>query len=186
VEYDKQGIAVNERMETSVDNVYAVGDAVGGILLAHLATAEGLAAAANATGGEETVDYAAVPNCIYTFPEVAGVGLTEEEAKEQDLDFEVTKFPFSANSRAAIGDDTEGIVKLMADASSGRVLGVHLFGPHATELIHEGVIAVQNELTVEDLANSIHAHPTLFESMGEAAHGAVHDFIHYVRRRRSQ
>jgi len=186
VEYDRQGIKVNQRMETNVDGVYAIGDCVGGILLAHLATAEGLVAAANATGASATIDYQAVPNCVYTFPEVAGVGLTEDEATKQEVAYEVTKFPFSANSRASIAGEIEGLVKLISEESTGRVLGVHMFGPQATELIHEGVLAVRYGMTTTELAETIHAHPTLFEVMGEAAQGATEGFIHLVRRRRSR
>ncbi|MCP4196907.1 MAG: dihydrolipoyl dehydrogenase [Proteobacteria bacterium] len=175
---DRGAIVVNDKMETTVKDVYAVGDVTGGILLAHVAAAEGEVAAVNATGGDRKVSYKAVPGCIYTHPEVASVGLTEAEAKEQKYDVQVGKFPFVGVGKALVLDSTEGMVKIVADKKYGEVLGVHMIGPHATDMIAEAVLGIHMEATVEEFAHAIHPHPTLSEAVMEAAltlaGGAIH------------
>jgi len=166
---DKGRLVVNEKMETNIPGIYAVGDVVGGFMLAHVAMEEGKCAVENIMGAERKMDYRAVPRCVYTSPEVAAVGLTEAEAKEEYGDIKVGRFPFIANGRALIHHETRGMVKVIADASYGQLLGVHILGPQATELIAEATLGIQMEATFEDIASAIHAHPTLSETMMEAA-----------------
>lgn len=175
-------IAVDETLATNLPNVWAIGDAVGGMMLAHKAMVEGRVVAENVTGSQRKVDYRSVPNVIFTRPEIASVGLTEREAREQGADIRITQFPFSANPRARILGETDGIVKLVCEADSGRILGVHLMGPHATDLIAEGALAVQMGATADDLAWTTHAHPTLPESMLEAALGFRDATLHFHTR----
>jgi len=177
-----RAIAVNERLETSVPNVWAIGDAIGGPMLAHKAMVDGRMAAENACGGSRTVDYRSVPSVVFTRPELASVGLTAAQAQGQGADVKVTQFPFSANPRARILGEMDGLVKLVCEAGSGVVLGVHLVGPHATDLIAEGALAVQLGATADDLAWTTHAHPTLPEAMLEAALGFRDATIHFQRR----
>ncbi len=171
-------ISVNDRMETNIPRIYAVGDVTGGIMLAHVAMAEGECAARNALGYPSSISYLAVPRCIYTSPEVACVGLTEKEAIKERGEVQVSRFPFHAVGKAALTEDTEGMIKIVAGRKYGEILGVHIIGPHATELIGEAVLAMEMEVTVEELAHIIHPHPTLSEGMGEAAMllsgGALH------------
>ncbi len=178
IDYDKKGIKVNSRMETNVDGVFAAGDVVGGYLLAHVATREGLVAAENAMGGSGEVDYSNVPVTIYTIPEVAGVGITEEEAREQKLDYQTGRFPFAANGKArGLGEDS-GMVKWIASTDQGRLLGLHIIGPQATELIASGIVALDRGLTVQEYSESIFPHPTLSESLYEAAEDVTGSSIH--------
>jgi len=173
-----RAIAVDERLATNLPNVWAVGDAIGGWMLAHKAMVDGRVAAENAAGGQRQVDYRSVPNVIFTRPEVASVGLTEAQARTQGAEVKVTQFPFSANPRARILDESEGVVRLICEAGSGRILGVHMLGPHVTGLIAEGALAVQTGATADDLAWTTHAHPTLPEAMLEAALGFRDAAIH--------
>jgi len=182
VKMNGRAIAVDEHLATSVPNVRAVGDAVGGMMLAHKAMVDGRVAAENACGGSRTVDYRSVPNVIFTRPEVASVGLTEAQARQRGADVKVAQFPFSANPRARILGETDGLVKLVCEVGSGVVLGVHLMGPHVTDLIAEGALAVQLGATADDLAWTTHAHPTLPEAMLEAALGFRDATIHFQRR----
>ncbi|MEW6660837.1 MAG: dihydrolipoyl dehydrogenase [Bacillota bacterium] len=178
IKIDKGKILVNGKMETNTPGVYAVGDVTGGILLAHVAAAQGIVAAVNAMGSCQEVDLRFVPGCIYTSPEVAGVGLTEKEAKEQGRKVKVGKFPYSANGKAIAMGENEGMVKLVCDEQFGEILGAHIVGPRATDLIAELTLAMQAELTAEEIAHTIHAHPTLAEAIMEAAHGVVGKAIH--------
>lgn len=173
-----RAIAVDERLATNLPNVWAVGDAIGGWMLAHKAMVDGRVAAENAAGGQRQVDYRSVPNVIFTRPEVASVGLTEAQARTQGAEVKVTQFPFSANPRARILDESEGVVRLICEAGSGRILGVHMLGPHVTDLIAEGALAVQTGATADDLAWTTHAHPTLSEAMLEGALGFRDAAIH--------
>ncbi|MBC8449770.1 MAG: dihydrolipoyl dehydrogenase [Chloroflexi bacterium] len=182
VEMNGRAIAVDEHLRTNLPNVWAIGDAVGGMMLAHKAMVDGRVVAENVTGGRRAVDYRSLPSVIFTRPEVASVGLTEAEARAQGADVKVVRFPFSANPRAQILGETEGLVKLVCEAGSGRVLGVHLMGPHVTDLIAEGALAVQVGATADDLAWTTHAHPTLPESMLEAALGFRGATIHFHSR----
>jgi dihydrolipoamide dehydrogenase len=183
VEMDGRTIVVDGRLQTSVPNVWAIGDAVGGPMLAHKAMVDGRVAAENATGAERVVDYGSVPSVIFTRPEVASVGLTQDEAREQGLGVKVTKSPFSAVPKAQILGDTEGLIQLVCEEEGGRVLGVHMMGPHVTDLIAEGALAVQMGATADDLARTTHAHPTLPEAILEAALGFRDATIHYHTRR---
>ncbi len=177
-----RAIAVDEYLATSVPTVWAVGDAIGGPMLAHKAMVDGRVAAENACGGRRATDYRSVPNVVFTRPEVASVGLSEREARHLGADVKVTQFPFSANPRARILGETDGLVKLVCDAPTGVVLGVHLMGPHVTDLIAEGALAVRLGATADVLAWTTHAHPTLPEAMLEAALGFRDATIHFQRR----
>lgn len=178
VEVEKGRIKVNDRMQTSVPHIYAVGDVVGGIMLAHVAMAEGECAARNAMGISSSISYRAVPRCIYTSPEVACVGLTEKNAVKEKGEIQVSRFPLHATGKATLMEETGGMMKIVASKKHGEILGVHIMGPHATEMIAEAVLAMEMEVTVEELAHAIHPHPTVSEAMGEAAMlldgGAVH------------
>jgi dihydrolipoamide dehydrogenase len=175
---EKGRITVNDRMETSLINVYAIGDVVGGAMLAHKAMAEGRCAVKNAMGGEKRMDYKAIPRCIWTSPEVAAVGLTEQEAKERYGDVKVSSFPFTANGKAKILGETQGFVKIIAESHYGKILGVHLFGPHATEMIAESVLGMQMEASFHCLNETIHPHPTLSEALLEASLGLEGKALH--------
>ncbi len=184
VKLDRGRVVVDEHLHTSADGVWAIGDVIGGIMLAHVASYEGVCAVENIVGhGNRTPDYHAAPNCIYTDPEIAHVGLGEKEAKEKGLEVRVGRFPFSASARALTLGQPEGFVKVVADASSGRLLGAHIIGPRATDLIAEATLAVQNGLTLEQIDLTIHAHPTLPESLMEAALAAQGRAIHITNRR---
>lgn len=182
VRMNRRAIVVDESLQTSLPNVWAIGDAIGGMMLAHKAMVDGRVAVENIAGEKRAVDYRSVPWAIFTSPEVAGVGLTEAEARQQGADVRVLQFPFSANPRAQILGETEGLVRIVCEAGSGRVLGVHMMGPHVTELIAEGALAVQTGATADDLAWTTHAHPTLTEAVLEAALGFRGATIHYHRK----
>ncbi|MFC1980876.1 dihydrolipoyl dehydrogenase [Chloroflexota bacterium] len=164
---EKGRIIVDERMETNISGIYAVGDVVGRAMLAHVALSEGICAVENAMGLDSEIRYDAIPSCIYTSPEIASVGLTEEEARRHHSDIKVSKFPFAANGRALILDDTAGMVKIIT-GSYGEILGATIIGPEATELIAEVTLAMHLEATSEEVASCIHAHPTLSEVISEA------------------
>ncbi|ODU25243.1 MAG: dihydrolipoyl dehydrogenase [Verrucomicrobia bacterium SCN 57-15] len=173
-----RAIAVDERLATNVPNVWAVGDVIGGSMLAHKAMVDGRVAAESAMGTRRPVDYRSVPSVIFTRPEVASVGLTEAQARVAGSEIKVTQFPFSANPRARILGEADGLVRLICEAGNGRILGVHLLGPHVTDLIAEGALAVQMSATADDLAWTTHAHPTLPEAMLEAALGFRGETLH--------
>jgi dihydrolipoamide dehydrogenase len=181
IRIDGRAIVVNEHLETNVDGVYAIGDVLGKSMLAHVASYEGEVAVENALGHPRKVDYRAVPSVVYTYPEVAGVGITEVEANDSGIPYKVSKFPFLACGRAVAMDETTGIVKMICNAEDGRVLGVHIMGPHADELIAEGVLAIQLGATARDIAHTIHAHPTLPEAVHETAMGQLEGSIHFQR-----
>ena len=164
-------IQTNERMETSVGGIYATGDATGGMMLASTAMIQGMVAGANAMGGNAAIDYRVVPRSVRTVPPMAAVGITEDEAKEKGLEIKVGRFPFEQNPRAAIVKESRGFVKIVADASSGEVLGVHIVGPQAPELIHEATAVMQTKGTVRDIAAAIHVHPSLHETIQRVAQG---------------
>lgn len=176
----KKGIPVNDKMETRIPGVYAIGDVTGGIQLAHVASAQGIIAAENAAGLSSGYNGEAVPSCIYTNPEVAWLGMSEEAAKEKYTHIKVGKFPFQASGKAMAYGETKGFVKIICEAQYGEIVGVHIAGPHATDLISEGVLAKSMEATLEELAHVIHPHPTLSEAIMEAAHVAMGQGIHFV------
>lgn len=182
VEYDRRaGIKVDDTMATNVPGIWAIGDCVGNLMLAHVASHEGIVAAENIMGHAARMDYRVVPSCVFTNPEVASVGLSEDEAKEQGLDYKVAKFPFMANGKALAQNATDGLVKIVA-AADGEILGVHILGPHASDLIAEAAVAVHQRLKAEELVNIIHAHPTLAEVVAEAAHGLAGGYLHFKGR----
>jgi dihydrolipoamide dehydrogenase len=183
IERDDHGaIVVNEKMETSAPGVYAVGDVTGKIMLAHVASSHGVVAAANAVGGSRAFSYDAVPSCVYTRPEVASVGMKEKQAVEAGFDVATSKFQLSALGKAMISGETTGFVKVVADNKTEKVLGVTIVGPHATDIIHEMVLAVHTGATVEQIAGMIHAHPTLSEGIHEAVEGIHKQAIHMISR----
>ena len=176
---DRGFIKINERMETSAKGLYAIGDVAGGPMLAHKGSREGVVVAELIAGVHtHGVNYKNIPNATYCHPEVASIGLTEQQCKEQKLDYKVGKFPFSANGRARTSGETEGFVKIIRDAKYGEILGAHIIGAHATELIHELAVARENEFTVEEIDLAIHAHPTLSEAVAEAALDSLGRIIH--------
>ena len=181
---DKQRILVNEYMETNAPGVYAIGDVLGTFMLAHVASYEGEVAVENALGHRRAADYRAVPYAIFTIPEVAGVGLTEKESKERGLEYVVSRFPFSASGKALAMGEQEGQIRIICakqgDGLGGKVLGVHIMGARASDLIAEATTAIQLGVTAKELAETIHAHPTLPESLMEAAKAAAFgESIHY-------
>ncbi len=162
-------VRVDENFETNVPGVFAIGDLIAGPMLAHKAEEEGIAFAERLAGKKTHVNYNAIPSVIYTAPEVAAVGLTEEQARESGRDIRVGKFPFSANARARCLDEVEGFVKVIADAATDRLVGVHIIGPRASDLIAEAVSVLEFGGSAEDIARTCHAHPTLSEALREAA-----------------
>ncbi|KAA8527966.1 hypothetical protein F0562_035165 [Nyssa sinensis] len=179
VETDKVGrILVNERFTTNVPGVYAIGDVIPGPMLAHKAEEDGVACVEFIAGKEGHVDYNLVPGVVYTHPEVASVGKTEEQVKALGVDYRVGKFPFLANSRAKAIDDAEGVVKILAEKETDRILGVHIMAPNAGELIHEAVLALHYGASSEDIARTCHAHPTMSEAVKEAAMATYDKPIH--------
>jgi len=183
VELNRRLIKVDERMQTNIAGVYAIGDVVGGGL-AHVASAQGEVAVENALGHESAMDYRAVPGVTFCRPQVASVGLTEEKAQQTGQTLKIGRFPFAATSKAVVIGDSAGFVKVVAEAKYGQVLGVHMIGPEVTDLIAEAAIAVMMEATIEDLARTIHAHPTLPEALKEATLDADQRAIHIMKRRR--
>jgi dihydrolipoamide dehydrogenase len=170
IELDERGrIKVDAHYATTVPGVYAIGDVIAGPMLAHKAEEEGVAAVETIAGQPGHVNYDAVPNVVYTWPELASVGLSEEQAQSQEIAFHVGTFPFMANARARCMNETDGAVKMLADAKTDRILGVHILGPRASDLIAEAAIAIEFGASAEDIARSVHAHPTLPEVMKEAA-----------------
>ncbi len=185
VENEKGRIKVDGSMRTSAEHVWAIGDVIGGVMLAHVASYEGVVAVENIAGHRREADYHAVPNCIYTDPEIANVGLSEREARAQGHELHVGRFPLAASGRALTLGQTEGAVKVVADAKEGTILGVQIVGPRASDVIAEATLAVQQRLTVEQLDLTIHAHPTMAESLLQAALAAEGRAIEIPNRRRS-
>ncbi len=179
---NKGAIQVNEHMETSVPNIYAAGDAIGGLMLAYVAMAEGVVAAENAAGKNSTIDYQAVPRCTFTLPELASVGLTEEEAVAQGHDIQIGRFPFAANSMATILGERRGMVKIISAKKYGQIIGVHIIGPQATELITEVTLAMKLDATPQELITTLHGHPSLSEAIREAALDITGAAIHAMPR----
>ncbi len=166
---EKNRVKTDKNFKTNQNNIYAIGDVISGPMLAHKAEDEGIAVAENIAGQSGHVNYDTIPGVIYTAPEVASIGKTEEQLKELNIKYKVGKFSFMANSRAKAIDDTEGFVKILADGKTDKVLGAHLIGPHAGELIAEIGIAMEFGASSEDIARTCHAHPTFSEAVKEAA-----------------
>jgi dihydrolipoamide dehydrogenase len=180
IEADRSGIKVNARMETTSPGVYAAGDVVGGALLAHVATREGIIAAENALGGSREAGHGMIPSTIYTLPEISHAGLTEDEARAKGMSVATGRFPFAANGKAKGLGEEDGFVKWVARAEDKKLLGVHIIGPHATELLAPAVLALDRGLTGAEFAESIVAHPTLSEALAgaaEAIYGRAIDLI---------
>jgi dihydrolipoamide dehydrogenase len=176
---DRGYVEVDKFCKTNVPGIWAIGDIIPTPWLAHVASAEGILVVEQIAGKEvRPINYDHVPSCTYTEPEVASVGLTEKKAKERGYDVKVGKFAFTANAKAKILGDAGGLVKFVADAKYDELLGVHIVGPKATELIVEGCAALELEATSESIAKTMHAHPTPSEAMGEAAHAVTGLPIH--------
>jgi len=183
VEIDQRGfVKTNEFCETNVKGVYAIGDVSGQPMLAHKASKEGEVAAEVIAGHHAAKDWVTVPGIIFTDPEIATAGLTEAQAKEEGYAIKVGKFPFAALGRAVSIGETDGFVKVVTDTKSGRILGIHIVGPSASDLISEAVLAIETVATAEDMALSIHPHPTLGEALMEAAAASLGHAIHIVNR----
>jgi dihydrolipoamide dehydrogenase len=180
----KGAIQANQRMETNVPGIYAVGDCIGKIMLAYIAMAEGEVAADNAMGKDTCMDYNVVPRCVFLMPELAAVGLTEADAVNSGFQVKVGKFPFAANGMAAILGERRGMVKIVTEEKTGQILGVHIVGPRATDLIAEATLAMKLELTTEELIATIHSHPSLCEAVREAALDISGEMIHFISRKK--
>ena len=180
IKKDEQGrIEVNEKLQTSISNIYAIGDVIKGPMLAHKAEEEGIAVAEIIAGQAGHVNYNTIPGVVYTSPEVAVVGKTEEQLKKANIDYKVGKFPFLANSRAKVNNETDGFVKILADNKTDRVLGVHMIGPHTGDMIAEMALAMEFGASAEDIARTCHAHPTHTEAVKEAALAVDKRAIHF-------
>lgn len=175
-------IIVDSRMQTNVEGVYAIGDVIGGTMLAHLASREGIVAVENAMGGNSEVNYNVVPAAIFTSPEIGSVGIREKQAVEKGLKYKVGRFQFRGLGKAHAMGEITGLIKIIADEETDKILGAHIIGAHASDMIHEVAVAMEKGLTTKDIANTIHAHPTLSEGIMEAAED-VHDMaIHSPRK----
>ena len=180
IKKDNQGrIEVNSKLQTSVNNIYAIGDVIKGPMLAHKAEEEGIAVAEIIAGQAGHVNYDIIPGVVYTSPEVATVGKTEEQLKKENTNYKVGKFPFLANSRAKVNNETDGFVKILADSKTDRVLGVHMIGPHTGDMIAEMALAMEFGASAEDVARTCHAHPTHTEAVKEAALAIDKRAIHF-------
>ena len=180
----KGAIQANQRMETNVPGIYAVGDCIGKIMLAYIAMAEGEVAADNAMGKDTCMDYNVVPRCVFLMPELAAVGLTEADAASNGFKVKVGKFPFAANGMAAILGERRGLVKIVTEEKTGQILGVHIVGPRATDLIAEATLAMKLELTAKEIIATIHSHPSLCEAVREAALDISGEMIHFTSRKK--
>jgi len=182
VRVEKSGIPVDAQMQTNVPGVYAIGDVTGHLLLAHVAMEGGKVAAENALGHTARLNLSAVPACAYTDPEVASVGLTEAQARDAGHTLQIGRFPLNANGKALTYGEAHGFVKIVSDTRFGEVLGMHILAPHASDLIHEGALAMTLEATLDELIATIHGHPALGEAVHEAAMAARGEALHLPRR----
>jgi dihydrolipoamide dehydrogenase len=178
----KGEITVDSRMQTNVEGIYAVGDVTGGIMLAHLASKEGIVAAENALGGNTRVNYDVIPSVIFTSPEIGSVGLRERQASEKGIKYKVGRFQFRALGKAHAMGEIAGMFKIISEEGTDRILGAHIIGPHASDLVHEIAVAMENSLTVKDIARTVHAHPTLAEGIMEAAEDVHDSAIHCLKK----
>ncbi len=178
----KGEIVVNEKMETNIGGMYAIGDVTGGLLYAHVASREGIIAAKNIIGADQKMDYSVVPATIFTSPEIATVGLKENQAAEKGIKVKTGRFQFRAIGKAHVMGEITGFIKVISDETSDRILGVHIIGPHASDLIHEAALAMKAGLKTKDIAETIHSHPTLSEGMMEAAEDVHGEAIHVPKK----
>jgi len=178
IKTERNAIDVNKNMQTSVSNIYAIGDCNGRVMLAHAASAQGIAAVESIMGKKPEIDFNTIPYCAYTKPELAGVGITEEQAKSKGIEVKIGIFPMYVNGKAMIESETEGLVKYIAQKDTGEIIGLHIAGPRATDLIVEGALAIRLEATVDEIISTIHAHPTVGEALHEAAHAVYGSAIH--------
>lgn len=178
IDFTGKGISVDGNYETNIKGIYAIGDVNGKIMLAHAASHQGIAVAERIMGVNEAIKEEVVPNCIFVFPEIAAVGISEEEAKAKGIEYSTSKFMFGANGKALTLGEGEGFIKVIA--SEGKLIGVHIMGPHASDLIHEGTLAISKGMSIEDIKYTVHAHPTLSEAFLEAILGLKGEAIHIV------
>ncbi|PFS59458.1 dihydrolipoyl dehydrogenase [Bacillus cereus] len=178
IQFSNKGIAVNEHVQTNVSHIYAAGDVIGGIQLAHVAFHEGTTAALHASGEDMKVNYHAVPRCIYTSPEIASVGLNEKDAREQYSDIQIGEFPFTANGKALIIGEQTGKVKVIVEPKYQEIIGISIIGPRATELIGQGTVMLHTEVTADIMRDYIAAHPTLSEAVHEGLLQAIGHAVH--------
>jgi dihydrolipoamide dehydrogenase len=183
VALDKRGfVLADDQLRTNVGGIYAIGDLIGGMMLAHKATKEGEVVAEIIAGHKAAMDIRTIPAVVFTDPEIASAGLTEDEAKAKGHDVKVGKFPFAALGRALSVNDTEGFAKVICDAKSEEILGVHIVGNGASDLISEAALAIEMGAVVQDLNLTIHPHPTLSEAVREAAAAAIGEAVHIINR----
>lgn len=178
IRYDRKGIKVDADYQTNIPGIYAIGDVTGRVMLAHVASEEGKVAVERMAGEKSEVDYDLIPNSIFTFPDVSSIGLSEEQAKEQGIDYITSKYQFSGNGKALTMNDAEGMVKVIASKDKSKILGVHIIGPNASDLIAEAAIAMNGMFTVEEAADVMHGHPTLSEAFDEAVSNLLGKAIH--------
>lgn len=176
----KGSIETNLKLQTNIPGIYAIGDVNGKAMLAHTASMEGIVAVETICGHNKEMDYSKIPSAIYIQPEIACVGLTEEQAREKNKKVKIGKFPLLANGKAKVAGEEAGMIKVIIDDDLGEILGVHMFSIHATDMISEAVVAMNLEATAEEICNSIHPHPTVSESIHEAFHAAVYKAIHFI------
>lgn len=182
IEFSIKGIKVDSNYETNIKGIYAIGDVNGKVMLAHAASHQGIAVAETLMGIQNS-SHSPVPDCIFVFPEISSVGITEDEAKEQGIIYKASKFMFGANGKALSLGEGEGFVKVLSNENE-EIIGVHIMGPHASDLIHEGTLAISAKLKIDDIKNTIHAHPTLSEAFHEAVCGLKGEAIHMVQPRK--
>lgn len=178
LDMDQQGIKVNEHLETNLANVYAIGDVTGKMMLAHAASAAGIVAIENIKGKDSTFSFNEVPSAVYGFPEIAWIGQTEQALKEKNLSYKSSKFPLLANGRSLAEGQTDGFVKVLINPENGEILGAHILASNASDLLAEVVLAIKSEATIAEIANAIHLHPSVSESVMETAIGAIDKPIH--------
>ncbi|TCO75222.1 dihydrolipoamide dehydrogenase [Marinisporobacter balticus] len=183
INFDKKGIKVNEQLETNINGIYAIGDVIGKNMLAHVASHHGITAAENIMGIESKMNHEVIPDCAFTFPEISSVGIKEEEAKDKGIKYKTSKFLFGGNGKALALGESEGMVKVIANEKD-EIIGVHIMGPHASDLIHEGALAISSKMKIDDIAHTIHAHPTLSEAFAEAILGLKEEAIHMIPSKR--
>ncbi|BEP29115.1 dihydrolipoyl dehydrogenase [Helicovermis profundi] len=184
IKFDRKGIIVDDDFKTSTEGIYAVGDVIGKKMLAHVASNQAIYLVEKLLDGKSHIDLETVPDCVFISPEVATVGMTEEECKESNIEYSKNKFLFGANGKALALNEPDGFVKVLAEKTTNKILGVHIMGPHASDLIMEGTLAISNNFSASDIGKTIHPHPTLSESFLEASLGIVDEAIHRVKSKR--